>query len=483
MKNINHSRLSASFMLATSLFISSTSYAVPLALGTPLIDFDSGSTTFNATTGELSVTALPAAFFDPTMSPPVGFIGTAASGTETVSINIVIDNAGTLYSGVATDDLVIEGSTTLFPGGIPTPYNGVLLTGEIVSFAAGDASTTTDTYNFTFSVTGGLLSSYYPGGGVGINLSSESSTFTGDFTVDFNGGAQGQLGDQQVIVIPDACTVDLTATCQVAGSTTPSSTCEIPPSGAGCFANGKPNSITFEYTGGGCTMSDSEALTEGLKPPTCSGAIDESLITPQNLVEISAHGLTVTPSTVQLGDTFTVSGDFQSSTTIIMTDAIGATETNTFHSSCSAPLEVGDVFGGMSIALYNGEYGGTSVDFFYKVTNTGDNSISSVLLDDIFAGDVPGSPIASILSGEMQTLTRTVSLINSVENPVTVSAVNGTAVCDNAASVTIHEAVRPDKGSKGSKGSKRGSKKMKHKRKKGSHKRHKRTKDGRYSGQ
>lgn len=485
MTNLNHlklNKLSPGLVLLTSLFISSPSQGVPLALGTPLMDFDTGTTSFNATTGSFSFTALPSTFFDPTMAPPVAFISTDTAAIETVSVNIVLDNSGTLFGGVAGDDLVIEGSVTLFPGGIPTPYNGVLLTGEIVSFEAGDASTTTDTYNLKFSVTGGLLSSYYPGGGVGINLTSQNSTFTGDFTVDFNGDAKGQVGDQQVIVIPDACTVDLMATCQVVGSALPpAAICEIPPSGAGCFANGTPTSITFVYTGGGCALSDSVALTQGIKPPTCSGAVDESLVTPQDMVQISAPGLTVTPSAVKLGDSFTVSGNFGSSTTIVMTDAMGGTETNTFHSSCSAPIEVGDVFGGMSISLYNGEYGGTAVDFFYKVTNTGDSTISTVLLDDIFDGDVPGSPIALMAAGDMQTLTRTVSLINSVENSVTVSAIHGTAVCDDASSVTIHEALRPD-GMKGSKGSKRGSKKLKNKMKKGSHKSHKRTKDGHYDG-
>ncbi len=144
-------------------------------------------------------------------------------------------------------------------------------------------------------------------------------------------------------------------------------------------------------------------------------------------------------------------------------------------------LEVGDVFGGLTVQLFNNQLGGTVVDFFYKVTN-GDTAITEVLVDDIFPGDVPGSPIASMVAGEMQTLTRTIELINSVENPVTVSALNGTAVCDNATNVTVHETARVDKGSKGSKGSKRGSKKMKKKKKKGSHKRHKRSKGGTKKG-
>lgn len=477
------SHSSAKMAAVIGLALSGAAQAAPLMLGTPLISYDTGTTTYNATSGAFAVTALPSNMFDPTMSPPVGFISPATSSTETVSVNIVIDSMGTLIGGVVGDDLVIEGSVTLFPAGIPTPYNGVLLTGEVVSFGADDVATTTDTYNLTFSVTGGLLSSYYPNNGVGINLISENSTATGDFTVDFNGGAKGQLGDQDVIVIPDACTVEVTATCQVEGSTdVPTTTCEIPPSGAGCFANGKPTSMTFEYTGGGCIMSDSEALSEGLKAPTCTGVIDESLVASGDTVTITAPGLTVTPSSVKLGDTFTVSGAFESSTTIVLTDAIGATETHTIHTSCSAPLEVGDVFGGMSMTLYNGQYGGTNVDFFYKVTNTGTTGITNVLVDDVFLGDVPGSPIASMTDGEMQTLTRTISLINSVENPVTASAVNGNAVCDSTSSATVHEAARPDQPNKGSKGSKRGSKKMGNKNKKGSHKSHERTKDGHLKG-
>ena len=77
-------------------------------------------------------------------------------------------------------------------------------------------------------------------------------------------------------------------------------------------------------------------------------------------------------------------------------------------------------------------------------------------------------------AGDMETLQRTVELVNSLEQTVTVSALSGTAVCDDATVVTVHETERVDKGSKGSKGSKRGSKKNK----KGSHKGHKRSKGG-----
>lgn len=595
----------ASVLLIAAVSVSNATVASPLTLGTPLIGFDTGVTMYTASTGSFTFSGPPSTWFDPTLGgPPLAFIGAASgSGSEGVTVSIQLDGAGMLSGGVAGDDLVLEGKVTVLSP-LPTTYDGILLTGEIASFeAAGSAATTNDTYTLTFNVTGGELQSFYTGG-VGVNLTSETSNFAGDFSVDFDGGAKGQIGSQDVVA--DECTISLEATClvnlppessecqaKIAATTLlytgapltsanvtfmgnyggnvaytgvdltpgttilaaateadmtvdarpgdlgsrltvsingaeeeihtscsvpyvagqpaplndgspssnwsiiafvdkngtvvdstpiqPSSECEIPPSGAGCYANGKADTLTFDYSGGGCALSDSEALTAQIKTPVCTGAVDEALLAPQDQVTVSVSSGTVSPSTIVLGDSFTLSG-FGSSTTVTLTDAVGNTEVNEFHTSCSAPLEIGDVFGGLTLSLYDGILGGTNVDFIYKITNTGATTVNEILVDDVFDGDVPGSPIASVAPAGEATLIRSVELINSVETPVTASAVSGLAVCDAMGAIIVHETARLDKGSKGSKGSKRGSKKMKKKKKKGSHKHHKRSKGGRKKG-
>jgi hypothetical protein len=133
------------------------------------------------------VNATPLSFqLDPLSMP--GLILTPAS----LHISIVVDNNGILVGGVAGDDLLVQGSVDLNGDYVPD-VSGTLLTGEIVGFGALDAGTI-DKYDFQFVLTGGLLASYYAGQDLYIAMTSENSTFTDDFQVDFGGGAKGSVG-------------------------------------------------------------------------------------------------------------------------------------------------------------------------------------------------------------------------------------------------------------------------------------------------
>ena len=74
-----------------------------------------------------------------------------------------------------------------------------MLTGEITAFGYAGTGTTT-AFDMRFTVTGGLMASYFAGDDIGMTVSSENSeTFNGSFGQNFTGGAKGTIGN-----IPDA---------------------------------------------------------------------------------------------------------------------------------------------------------------------------------------------------------------------------------------------------------------------------------------
>ena len=125
--------------------------------------------------------------------------------------------------------------------------------------------------------------------------------------------------------------------------------CEIARAGTpSCATVGKPTSLTFQYTGGGCGATNN---TQGGKA-TCSGGIDP--LQPVN-VSVGGTGYSVVPTTVQPGGTFVVSrSSFDANTYYTLSNA-GGTEQLAIHTSCSQVLEVGNVFGSLTLVGFNGQ--------------------------------------------------------------------------------------------------------------------------------
>ncbi len=162
-------------------------------LDLPIVSYNvDGTTTYDATTDIFSIDATP--FGINSSANPAGFF---FSGD--LDINIEVDDTGTLVGGVLGDDFVLFGDVDI-DGDFVVDESGVLLTGEILGFGSEDSAGTIDLYDFRFSITGGLLttnpltSAAYLGKDIGVTTISESSTFTGDFTVNFNGNAKGDVG-------------------------------------------------------------------------------------------------------------------------------------------------------------------------------------------------------------------------------------------------------------------------------------------------
>jgi hypothetical protein len=175
-----------------------------VTLSHPLISYNSqGTTTYDAALDQFLVDASPLAIRLAPTDPPVLITGVPGLG-ETLVINVTVDETGALTGGAPGDDLLVSGAVTL---GSDT-YSGELLTGEVTGFGYRDSGGTTDSYDFTFTVTGGQLAFLYPSA-VGVQVASEQSDFEGDFTVNFGGGAKGTLGALPVAALGDRVWEDL----------------------------------------------------------------------------------------------------------------------------------------------------------------------------------------------------------------------------------------------------------------------------------
>lgn len=177
----------------------------------PVIAYNNqGKLSYSASTGVFSVDATPLLIRISESSLPVA-ISPMSNGPADVLINFSVDSFGSLIGGVPGGDIVITGSVNLPDLGT---FSGTLLTGEITAFGFRDTGTTSDLYDFTFTLTGGVIRHLFPGETIGVTIVSEQSNFTGIFTVDFGGEAKGNIGlvstpDQLVSALGDRVWEDL----------------------------------------------------------------------------------------------------------------------------------------------------------------------------------------------------------------------------------------------------------------------------------
>lgn len=156
-------------------------------LAAPTIAYDSGGTmTFDASSGALNVDATPLAILFADSS--LAFVDAPRS----MQIRLLV-NGGAASSNGDSDDLMVQGSIDADGDGNPD-YSGTLLTGKIVAFGYEYTGTTVSSFDYIFAVTGGSMAGSYPSGYVGVTQTSENSTFTGSFAVNFAGQAKGNIG-------------------------------------------------------------------------------------------------------------------------------------------------------------------------------------------------------------------------------------------------------------------------------------------------
>jgi hypothetical protein len=194
---------------------------------------------------------------------------------------------------------------------------------------------------------------------------------------------------------------------------TATDTCSVPEApNANCDTLGKPTSLTFQYTGGGCAASNNPQSGKA----TCSGSIDPAL----PIVVRSLNGYTISPTVVNPGGTFVVSaGSFAAQSTFILSNNIagGGEVTNSIHTSCSQLLEVGNIFGDLTLVGFNGQAGGSSITYRYNVMNGGASPLDNVFLTDDKLGAIAGP--FGLLAGETKTFDVATELTGTTTNTAT----------------------------------------------------------------
>lgn len=163
-------------------------------LGFPsIVTTDQGGTNYSAASHWFSIDSSPLAIrFSPT-DPPRLVFPTGDPAARILTVDIQIGNDAMLLGGHPDEDLIVIGQVDADGNG-SIDYAGVLLTGEIVAFGYEKTADSTAIFDFRFTLTGGELAPLFNGKDLGLVLTAEQSTFTGDFTTSFVGGAKGLLG-------------------------------------------------------------------------------------------------------------------------------------------------------------------------------------------------------------------------------------------------------------------------------------------------
>jgi hypothetical protein len=143
---------------------------------------------------------------------------------------------------------------------------------------------------------------------------------------------------------------------------------------------------------------------------------------------------------VDVGDTFTLGNDFSSESIV----AVGG-QTLTFHTSCSQPLAVGDVFGSLEVVGINGLSPGSEVTYFYEVTNAGNTFVDVTSVSDSKLGELLASPPKTLAPSESFTLNESTFISETTENEVIVqSNISGTTFpCSEASDTVIVTVTEP----------------------------------------
>jgi hypothetical protein len=181
---------------ATPARLPAVNFEIVLALANvtpqfPLIAYDStGVVQYDASSQTFDVTATPL-FYKQSAVSPVRAI-TAPPIPPSLHVQIHVNNLGQLAGGVAGPDLSITGSIDTDGDGNPD-LSGTLLTGEILEFAFLEMGVT-DRFWFRFAPTGGALQSEFVGKEIVVVTTSVTSSFNDSFTVNFSGGAAGNVG-------------------------------------------------------------------------------------------------------------------------------------------------------------------------------------------------------------------------------------------------------------------------------------------------
>ena len=174
-----------------------------------------------------------------------------------------------------------------------------------------------------------------------------------------------------------------------------------------CDINGKPVSLSFEYIPGTLIMTG-----QASDKATATGTPDDD---GESYIVVGDGDLFA--GVVQEGSVFTIGGSFGSNTVFEIYDDLAAfnagaspLQTLEYHTSCSQPIQLGDMIGSVILVGYQGEDGsdsretglgdpadsptgptvllGDEVVFNYEVTNAGNVGLVNVSVTDSVLGNI-----------------------------------------------------------------------------------------------
>jgi len=218
----------------------------------------------------------------------------------------------------------------------------------------------------------------------------------------------------------------------------------------------KPDRITLRYDGGSdsadqCGSSTIRVITDKKgklhKDFRCSGSLD----TEQSISVTPDKGGTIT---VEPGGDFTIELKALKELTL-RNNGGGGTQSMTFHTSCSQPLQVGMTAGALRFVAFDGIGSSNEVTYSYTVTNNGLAGAKDVAIEDDPLGFI--GTIESLPSGTSATLSKTVTIDRTISNTATAEGESvldedDSCISNRSNTVTVTVVQAPPSGGSKSKG-------------------------------
>ena len=422
LKNIllTHKAARAAFLAIITSFITSTVLAAGLigvSPGFPKIDaIDTlGTTTYDLGTTILNVNAKPNALTFNLGDPPA-FIFDSLTVSASTKINISVDSLCDVLGGnPGGSDLEVIGD--VYDASFVLIKGGVLLTGDIVDMGEFPTTATTSMYDFRFTNAGGVLvndGDWPVGADIGVTLTSENSSFTGDCSNSFGGGAKAIIGPIDPEVSGNVCDINVakTASPDVLGPF-------YSHYNFGADSDTDSDSGIDHDNSGDTDDSDSDSETDsadsdaGAPACGCKGRVKQLTLRYNkpfaNIVEVRRKNGKVLfgPQVLQPGEEFTFAVKGKKIKFLINMEKVAMLKT-----SCKHPIGSGQTIGSDAALIVvsgtskfrNGQpicpFPGTTcsadheVTYTYDITNNGTDATNVVLFDDQLG--VIGTTIASL---------------------------------------------------------------------------------------
>lgn len=171
-------------------------------LSPAILGDNTGTVAYDPSSGILSLTTKALAYRaeDGGSSIPL-FPDVFGTNLQTIQLDIQLDSSGNLVGGIPGNDLEVFGFYDNDGDFVPEA-DGLLIAGEIIEYGVEQESASVDLWDFRIALTGGSLASEFGDADLYLRVVSETSSFTGDFTVAFSGENKGNLFATPAIEAP-----------------------------------------------------------------------------------------------------------------------------------------------------------------------------------------------------------------------------------------------------------------------------------------